>query len=140
MELGAFAASKSTALLAAAEAMIAEHAETETETQAAATDDAADPADVFQGLSIARRAAFRGARRAAAAVVIDPIRDYTAGDASSSDAISRAVRRVPFAAVTGAKGCARAVDAALSGAAKSLRAAADDSESTRAVDATRVPE
>jgi hypothetical protein len=50
------------------------------------------------------------------------------------------VRRVPFAAVTGAKGCARAVDAALSGAAKSLRAAADDSESTRAVDATRVPE
>ena len=65
---------------------------------------------------------------------------YTAGDASSSDTISRAVRRVPFAAVTGAKGCARAVDAALSGAAKSLRAGADDSESTRAVDATRAQE
>lgn len=135
VELGAFAANKSAVLLAAAEAMIAEHterAETETETENNAA--AADPADVFQGLSLARRAAFSGARRAATAVVIDPIRDYAAGHASSSDAISRAVRRVPFAAVTGAKGCARAVDAALSGAAKSLRAdsAADavDSEST----------
>lgn len=141
VELGAFAANKSAALLAAAEAMIAENAErAETETENA---DAADPADVFQGLSLARRAAFSGARRAAAAVVIDPIRDYAAGQTSSSDAISRAVRRVPFAAVTGAKGCARAVDAALSGAAKSLRAdsAADavDSESTRVVDARGEP-
>jgi len=147
VELGAFAANKSAALLAAAEAMIAEHAEraeTETENPDADADAATDPTDIFQGLSLARRAAFSGARRAAAAVVIDPIRDYAAGQTSSSDAISRAVRRVPFAAVTGAKGCARAVDAALSGAAKSLRAdsAVDvvvDSESTVVVDARREP-
>jgi len=127
--------------------MIAEHAEraeTETENPDADADAATDPTDIFQGLSLARRAAFSGARRAAAAVVIDPIRDYAAGQTSSSDAISRAVRRVPFAAVTGAKGCARAVDAALSGAAKSLRAdsAVDvvvDSESTVVVDARREP-
>lgn len=112
MELGAYAAGQSAALLDAAEHMIEEHAREA---------DDNEPSNVLQGLSLASKAAWRGAGRAATAVVMDPIRDYRAGDTSSSAALLGAVRRVPYATVTGARGLTKAIDHALSGAVASFR-------------------
>jgi autophagy-related protein 2 len=113
IELGAFAASRSAALLTAAEGLMAD-AEREIE-------DVASPANVLEGLSLASKAAWRGAGRAARAVVVEPIREYASGDAASSTALLGAVRKVPYAAVAGAKGVTEAVDHALSGAIASFR-------------------
>ena len=122
IELGAFAAGQSAALLAAAEGMIVD-AEREIE-------DVSSPTNVFHGLSLASKTAWRGARRATDALVVEPIRDYATGDVTSSAALLGAVRKVPYAAVTGAKGFTKAVDHALSGAVASFRPPSRDADAS----------
>ena len=126
MELGAFAAGQSAALLDAAEHMIEEHSAREA--------DDAEPTNILQGLSLASKAAWRGAGRAATAVIVEPIRDYRTGDVTSSSAFLGAVRKVPYATVTGAKGFSKAIDHALSGAIASARAVRAPPSPTQTVD------
>ena len=126
IELGAFAAGQSAALLAAAEGMIVD-AEREIE-------QVSSPTNVFHGLSLASKTAWRGARRATDALIVEPIRDYATGDVTSSAALLGAVRKVPYAAVTGAKGFTKAVDHALSGAVASFRPPSRDTDASRDTD------
>ena len=126
MELGAFAAGQSAALLAAAECMMhtddgnVNDADEEPETLMV-TRSGTEPATVLEGLSLASKDVWRGAQRAAKAVIIDPYREYATGSTSKSTAALRAIKATPFATITGAKGVTKAIDHALTGAKNSLR-------------------
>jgi len=128
MELGAFAAGQSAALLAAAEYMMQVdvdadvNAEEQPESFALPLrDDGPEPTTVLEGLSLASKDVWRGARRAAKAVIVNPYREYATGSASKSTAAMHAIKAAPFATIAGAKGVTKAIDHALTGAKNALR-------------------
>ena len=124
MELGAFAAGQSAALLTAAEYMMQVDVDAEEQPESFTLpprDDGPEPTTVLEGLSLASKDVWRGARRAAKAVIVDPYREYATGSASKSTAAMHAIKAAPFATITGAKGVTKAIDHALTGAKNALR-------------------
>jgi autophagy-related protein 2 len=123
IELGAFAAGQSSSLLAAAEGMISDARDGET------AGEPSEPNSMLEGLSLATKDVWSGVNRAARAVVVDPLKEYAAGETTSSEAVLAAMKKVPYATVTGAKGVTRALDHALTGAKNTFKKTSSSSTS-----------
>lgn len=115
IELGAFAAGQTSSLLVAAEDMISDARDGET------TGEPSEPNSMLEGLTLASKDVWSGVNRAARAVVINPLKEFAAGETTPSEAALVAMKKVPYATVTGAKGVTRALDHALTGAKNTFK-------------------
>jgi autophagy-related protein 2 len=115
IELGAFAAGQTSSLLVAAEDMISDARDGET------TGEPSEPNSMLEGLTLASKDVWSGVNRATRAVVINPLKEFAAGETTPSEAVLVAMKKVPYATVTGAKGVTRALDHALTGAKNTFK-------------------